>query len=59
MAAGENGVDYVICACNNLPTDASDEGIHLRRIVLQLCPPGHEYRPDALNKLSSALRSHF
>jgi tetratricopeptide (TPR) repeat protein len=59
IAAGENGVDYVIHACNNLPTDASDEGIHLRRIVLQLCPLGHEYRPDALNKLSSALRSHF
>ncbi|KAG2142155.1 CHAT domain-containing protein [Suillus cothurnatus] len=57
MAAGENGVDYVIDECNNLPTDASDEGIHLRRIVLQLCPPDHQYRADALNTLSSALRS--
>jgi tetratricopeptide (TPR) repeat protein len=57
MAAGENGVDYVIDECNNIPTDASDEGIHLRRIVLQLCPLDHQYRADALNTLSSALRS--
>ncbi|KAG1831952.1 CHAT domain-containing protein [Suillus subalutaceus] len=59
IAAGENGVDYVIGECNNLPTDASDEGIHLRRIVLQLCPPGHQYHPDALNQLSSALQLRF
>ncbi|KAG1861244.1 CHAT domain-containing protein [Suillus subluteus] len=59
IAAGKNGVDYVIRACNNLPTDASDEGIHLRRIVLQLCPPGHQNHPDALNKLSSALQLRF
>ncbi|KAG1847676.1 CHAT domain-containing protein [Suillus subalutaceus] len=59
IAAGANGVDYVIDECNNLPTDASDEGIHLRRIVLQLCPPGHQNHPDALNELSSALQSRF
>ncbi|KAG1861243.1 CHAT domain-containing protein [Suillus subluteus] len=59
IAVGENGVDYVIRACNNRPTDASDEGIHLRRIVLQLCPPGHQNRPDALNKLSRALQLRF
>ncbi|KAG1878090.1 CHAT domain-containing protein [Suillus subalutaceus] len=59
IAAGENGVDYVINKCNNLPTDASDEDIHLRRIVLQLCSLGHQHRPNALNKLSSALRSRF
>ncbi|KAG1851961.1 CHAT domain-containing protein [Suillus subluteus] len=52
-----NGVDYVIRACNNLPTDATDEGIHLRRIVLQLCPPGHQNHPDALDELSYALQS--
>ncbi|KAG0704924.1 hypothetical protein DFH29DRAFT_1067749 [Suillus ampliporus] len=32
IAAGKNGVDYVIRKCNKLPTDASDEGICLRRI---------------------------
>ncbi|KAG1893729.1 uncharacterized protein F5891DRAFT_1258341 [Suillus fuscotomentosus] len=40
IAAGKNGVDRVIGGCNNLPTDASDEGIHLRRVVLELCPLG-------------------
>jgi CHAT domain-containing protein len=59
IAAGKDGVDNLIRACNNLPTDASDEVIHFRRIVLQLCPAGHQYRPDALNMLSSALRSRF
>jgi hypothetical protein len=39
IAAGENGVDYVIEECNYLPTDASDEGIHFRRVVLELCVP--------------------
>ncbi|KAG0704968.1 CHAT domain-containing protein [Suillus ampliporus] len=59
IAEGENGVDYVICKCNNLPTDASDEGIHLRRIILELCPLGHQRRPRALNELSRALRTCF
>ncbi|KAG1823705.1 CHAT domain-containing protein [Suillus subaureus] len=59
IAAGENGVDYVIRACNNLPTNASDEGIHLRRIVLRLCPLGHQHRPDALYELSSAFQLRF
>ncbi|KAG1851963.1 CHAT domain-containing protein [Suillus subluteus] len=54
-----NSVDYVIRTCNNLPTDATDEGIHLRRVVLQLCPPGHQNHPDALNQLSSVLRRRF
>jgi tetratricopeptide (TPR) repeat protein len=56
IVAGKNGVDYVIGSCNNLPKDASDEGIHLRRIVLELCPLDHQLRPSALNSLSSSLR---
>ncbi|KIK39069.1 hypothetical protein CY34DRAFT_14634 [Suillus luteus UH-Slu-Lm8-n1] len=59
IAAGPNGVDYVIGSCNNLSTDASDEGIHLQRIVLELCSLGHQLRPRALNRLSSSLRSRF
>ncbi|KAG2110032.1 CHAT domain-containing protein [Suillus cothurnatus] len=37
--------EIVIDECNELPTDASDEGIHLRRVVLEFCPPGHQLRP--------------
>ncbi|KAG1721718.1 hypothetical protein EDB19DRAFT_1917141 [Suillus lakei] len=59
IAAGANGVDYVICACNNLPTDASDEGIHLRRIVLDICPLGHQHRPRALHELAQAVEARF
>ncbi|KAG1730548.1 CHAT domain-containing protein [Suillus paluster] len=59
IAAGDNGVGYVIRECNNLPTDASDEGIQLRRIVLELCPLGHQHCLSALDKLSRALDSRF
>ncbi|KAG1775510.1 CHAT domain-containing protein [Suillus placidus] len=59
IAAGANGVDYVIDGCNNLPKDASDDAIHFRRIVLQLCPLGHQHRPRTLDKLSRALRLRF
>jgi CHAT domain-containing protein/tetratricopeptide (TPR) repeat protein len=59
IAAGENGVDSVIVGCNDLPTDASDEGICLRRVVVELCPVGHQHRPRALSELSSALESRF
>ncbi|KAG1841217.1 CHAT domain-containing protein [Suillus subalutaceus] len=59
IAAGANGVDYVIVTCNNLPEDASDEGIHLRRVVLELCPLGHQHRPRALYKLSRSLYARF
>ncbi|KAG1868130.1 hypothetical protein C8R48DRAFT_832870 [Suillus tomentosus] len=55
IAAGENGVDYVIGGCNNLPTDAS-EGIHLRRVVLELCPLGRQLRSSALGMLAHAGR---
>ncbi|KAG2029056.1 CHAT domain-containing protein [Suillus americanus] len=59
IVAGANGVDYVIGQCNNLPIDASDGGIHLCRVVLELCPLGNEHRPKALYKLSRALSTHF
>ncbi|KAG0704927.1 hypothetical protein DFH29DRAFT_909285 [Suillus ampliporus] len=42
-----------------LPTDASDEGIRLRRIVFELCPLGHQNCPRALDDLSEALRACF
>ncbi|KAG1721932.1 hypothetical protein EDD22DRAFT_974658 [Suillus occidentalis] len=59
IASGKNGVDYVIEECNDLPTDASDEGICLGRVVLDLCPVGHQHRPGALDELSNALESRF
>ncbi|KAG1837231.1 CHAT domain-containing protein [Suillus subalutaceus] len=59
IAAGPNGVDYVIPACNNLPIDASDEGIHLRRVVLELCPLGSAHRPEALDNLAQAVEARF
>ncbi|KAG1721715.1 CHAT domain-containing protein [Suillus lakei] len=59
IAAGANGVDYVIRACNKLPTDASNEGIHLRRIVLDICPLGHQHRPRALGELAQAVEARF
>ncbi|KAG1897192.1 CHAT domain-containing protein [Suillus fuscotomentosus] len=59
IAAGKNGVDYVIDECNGLPTDASDEGIHLRRVVLELCPLGHRLRPRTLHKLAQAVEARF
>ncbi|KAG1862744.1 CHAT domain-containing protein [Suillus subalutaceus] len=59
IAAGANGVDYVIRACNNLPIDVSDEGIHLCRVVLELCPLGNKHRPKALNKLAQAVEARF
>jgi CHAT domain-containing protein len=59
IAAGKNGVVYVIDECNKLPRDASDEGICLRRVVLELCPVGHQRRPRALDELSRALQSRF
>ncbi|KAG1827875.1 CHAT domain-containing protein [Suillus variegatus] len=59
IAAGENGVNYVIRECNNLPTDTSDEGIRLRRVVLELCPLGHQLRPEALDELAQAVEARF
>ncbi|KAG1823391.1 CHAT domain-containing protein [Suillus subaureus] len=59
IAAGGNGADYVIRECNDLPIDVSDEGIHLRRVILELCPLGSAHRPNALYKLSWTLSTHF
>ncbi|KAG2109192.1 CHAT domain-containing protein [Suillus cothurnatus] len=59
IAAGANGVNYVIRECDKLPIDTSDEGIHIRRVILELCPLGNEHHPKALDKLGWALRSHF
>ncbi|KAG2362845.1 CHAT domain-containing protein [Suillus spraguei] len=59
IAAGANGVDYVIGECNKLSVEGSDEGIHIRRVVLELCPLGNKRRPRALDKLGWALRSRF
>ncbi|KAG1873868.1 CHAT domain-containing protein [Suillus subluteus] len=54
-----NGVDYVIRGCNDLPIDASDEGIRLRRVVLELCPLGHQLRHYALHWLAQAMEARF
>ncbi|KAG2159485.1 uncharacterized protein EDB93DRAFT_290536 [Suillus bovinus] len=59
IAAGGNGVDYVIVECINLLTDASDEGIHLRTVVLELCPLGHRLRHRAFDELAAAVRARF
>ncbi|KAG2094535.1 CHAT domain-containing protein [Suillus cothurnatus] len=59
IAGGANGVNYVIRECNKLPIDTSNEGIHIRRVILELCPLGNEHRPEAFNMLGWALRSRF
>ncbi|KIK35478.1 hypothetical protein CY34DRAFT_812102 [Suillus luteus UH-Slu-Lm8-n1] len=59
IAAGTNGVDYVIQSCYSLPVDGSDEGMHLRRIVLELCPLGHQLHIAALSGLSKAFKARF
>jgi tetratricopeptide (TPR) repeat protein len=59
IAAGANGVDYVIRECNKLPIDTSDEYICLRQIVLELCPLGNAHRPKSLDMLAWAIRSRF
>ncbi|KIK31761.1 hypothetical protein CY34DRAFT_19597 [Suillus luteus UH-Slu-Lm8-n1] len=56
IAAGADDVDDVIEECNNVPTDASDEGIHLRKVVLELCSLGHRLRPGALDALALQLK---
>ncbi|KAG1764772.1 hypothetical protein EV702DRAFT_1204864 [Suillus placidus] len=55
----DSEVDYMIAECNNLPTDASNEGIHLRRNMLALSPLGHQRRPRALNELAQAFEARF
>ncbi|KAG0695706.1 CHAT domain-containing protein [Suillus ampliporus] len=55
----DSAINYVIGTCNNLPIDTSDEGIRLRRLVLELCPLDQQYRPGSLHKLSLALGRRF
>ncbi|KAG2142433.1 CHAT domain-containing protein [Suillus clintonianus] len=55
----DNEVDYVITQCNDLPIKASNEGIRLRRNVLELCPLGHQHRPRALDRLAYAVWVRF
>ncbi|KAG2363013.1 CHAT domain-containing protein [Suillus spraguei] len=52
----DSAVGYVI---RSLPIDGSDEGIHLRRNMLELCPLGQQHRPSALDKLAWALFIRF
>ncbi|KAG2114887.1 CHAT domain-containing protein [Suillus cothurnatus] len=59
IAAGPNGVDDVIGRCNNLPKDASDKGIQLRRVIIEICPLDHQFRPKALNELADAVEARF
>ncbi|KAG2114099.1 hypothetical protein BD769DRAFT_1363903, partial [Suillus cothurnatus] len=59
ITVGENSVDYVIDECNKPPVDASDEGIHLRRVVLEICPLDHQLRHDALYWLAQAVEARF
>ncbi|KAG1902058.1 uncharacterized protein F5891DRAFT_979165 [Suillus fuscotomentosus] len=59
IVAGRNGVNYVINGCNNLPKDAPDEGIHLRSVVLELCPLSHQLRPRTLIELAHAVAACF
>ncbi|KIK35922.1 hypothetical protein CY34DRAFT_811769 [Suillus luteus UH-Slu-Lm8-n1] len=51
-----SALGYVI---NCLPLDASDEGIHLLRSMLELCPLGFQFRPRALRQLAQALNTRF
>ncbi|KAG2146332.1 CHAT domain-containing protein [Suillus clintonianus] len=52
-------VNYVISECNNLPINAPDEGIRFRRVVLELCPLGHQRRPITLTTLALTLKARF
>ncbi|KAG2066828.1 hypothetical protein BDR04DRAFT_1233728 [Suillus decipiens] len=52
----DSALGYVI---SSLPIDGSDEGIHLRQNMLELCPLGQQHRLNALHKLGGALRLRF
>ncbi|KAG1747017.1 CHAT domain-containing protein [Suillus occidentalis] len=54
------GVDtFVGHVIDRLPIDASYEGIHLRRSMLELCSLGYQFRHKALHRLSQALETRF
>ncbi|KAG2119367.1 CHAT domain-containing protein [Suillus clintonianus] len=52
----DRGIDFVV---HSLSVDSSDEGIHFQRVVLELCPLGHQNRPSALKILSQSLSTRF
>ncbi|KAG2124896.1 CHAT domain-containing protein [Suillus clintonianus] len=54
-------VDYMVdeLKSDDIPVDASNEGIHRQRVVLEFCPLGHEYRPNALDNLAQAVEARF
>ncbi|KAG1900105.1 uncharacterized protein F5891DRAFT_1036138 [Suillus fuscotomentosus] len=52
----DSAIGYVI---GNIPIDTSDEDIHLRWNVLQLCPLEYQLRPRALHLLPLALETRF
>ncbi|KAG2134118.1 CHAT domain-containing protein [Suillus clintonianus] len=52
-------VDYVIAECTNPQIDASDEGIHLGRVVLELCPLGQKHHARTLDNLARSLLARF
>ncbi|KAG1775531.1 CHAT domain-containing protein [Suillus placidus] len=52
-------IDHVIDECYKLPIDTSNEGINLRRVVLKLCPQGHQRHPRALYRLLKSLHMRF
>ena len=45
--------------CNSLPGSPSDESIALRRMVLYLCPRGHQCHARSLSKLARDLSARF
>ncbi|KAG2134505.1 hypothetical protein DEU56DRAFT_409115 [Suillus clintonianus] len=55
----DSAIDYVMSECDELPIDSSDEGIHIRRVMLKLYPLGHRHRPQALYNLSWVLSRRF
>ncbi|KAG2366420.1 CHAT domain-containing protein [Suillus spraguei] len=59
MVIGKNVVDYVMRACNSLPIDTSDEGIYLRRLILELCRLGNQINTSALEKLAKTVKTRF
>ncbi|KAG2062961.1 hypothetical protein BDR04DRAFT_1235615 [Suillus decipiens] len=59
IAAGKTGVDYVIGQCNKLEAEGSDEGIHIRRVILELCPLCNKHRLKAFGRLGRALSLRF
>ncbi|KAG1897217.1 uncharacterized protein F5891DRAFT_957420, partial [Suillus fuscotomentosus] len=54
-----NDVICVIGGSSELSMDASDEAVHHRRVVLELCPLGHPFRSGALASLGRVVKARF